>query len=94
MKRVDINWGVINQGKIILVDKKDELIIYLKSKGIATGCHYTPLHTQPLFADFSGPCPVAEEEYLKMITLPLHAELTNEEVRYIITSLNFFEKAK
>ena len=23
--------------------KRDELMIFLKSKGIATGCHYTPL---------------------------------------------------
>jgi len=73
-------------------DMKDELIIYLKSEGVSTGCHYTPLHTQPLFKDYSNPCPVAEREYERMITLPLHAALTDEEVGYVIQSLHDFEK--
>ena len=33
----------------IRVDKKNETILSLKNKGIATGCHYTPLSIQPLF---------------------------------------------
>ena len=32
----------------VRTERKEELIIYLKSKGIATGCHYTPLTMQPL----------------------------------------------
>lgn len=73
-------------------ERKDDLILYLKSKGIATGCHYTPLSMQPLFKPYSSPCPVAEGEYYKMITLPLHAELTNEEVNFIIYHLDKFEE--
>jgi len=73
-------------------DRKDELILYLKSRGIATGCHYTPLHMQPLFSRYQGECPIAEKEYYGMITLPLHADLTNDEVDYILNSLHSFEK--
>ena len=36
----------------VRADKRDELIIHLKSKGIATGCHYTPLTLQPLFKPY------------------------------------------
>lgn len=76
----------------IRAEKKDELILYLKSKGIATGCHYTPLSMQPLFKPYAKDCPIAEREYYKMITLPLHADLTNEEVDYIIEQLKRFNK--
>ena len=35
----------------IRAERRDDLMIYLKSKGIATGCHYTPLHTQPFYIE-------------------------------------------
>lgn len=78
----------------IRTENKDDLILYLKSKGIATGCHYTPLTMQPLFAPWKNHCPVAESEYYKMITLPLHADLTDEEVNFIIKNLISFENAE
>ncbi len=74
----------------IRTDMKNELIIHLKSRGIATGCHYTPLNTQPLFKAYSSPCPVLEKEYTRMITLPLHADLTDKEVEFILDSIRTF----
>lgn len=68
----------------IRVENRDELMIYLKSKRIATGCHYTPLSLQPLFKPFAKDCDYIEKEADKFITLPLHADLTNDEVDYII----------
>ena len=75
----------------IRAERRNELMIYLKSKGIATGCHYTPLHTQPLFKPFDGVCPFIEKEADKFITLPLHSDLTNEEVDYVIEHLRSFK---
>jgi perosamine synthetase len=72
--------------------KKNELIIFLKSKGIATGCHYTPLTMQPLFKPYASRCQVAETEYFKMITLPLHADLTTQETDYVIEALQVFDR--
>lgn len=74
----------------IRADKRDELIIHLKSRGIATGCHYTPLTLQPFFKPYKSPCPVAERAYYKMITLPLHVDLTEYEVDYIIAAIKDF----
>ena len=71
----------------VRADNKDKLILFLKSRGIATGCHYTPLSMQPLFKSFAKECPIAEREYNKMITLPLHADLTDAEVNYVIKAL-------
>ena len=74
----------------IRTDKRDELMIFLKSQGIATGCHYTPLSVQPLFKEWGYNCPYIESEANKFITLPLHADLTNEEVNYVIDKIKEF----
>ena len=71
-------------------DNRDDLMIFLKSKGIATGCHYTPLSIQPLFKAWSHNCPYIEKEADKFITLPLHADLADEEVDYILDNLSNF----
>ena len=76
----------------IRAEKRDDLMIYLKSKGIATGCHYTPLSMQPLFKPYAHDCDFIEKEHYKFITLPLHADLTNEEVDYVIDALREFDK--
>lgn len=68
-------------------ESRDELMIHLKSNGIATGCHYTPLSLQPLFKPYSFECEVAEREHSKLITLPLHVDLTTYEVQHIINCL-------
>jgi len=71
----------------IRTEQRNKLIIYLKSKGIATGCHYTPLSIQPLFKPYGENCSFIEKEADKFITLPLHADLKNEEVDYIIHNI-------
>ena len=75
----------------IRAQKRDELMIHLKSHGIATGCHYTPLSLQPLFKEWGGNCPYIEQEANRFITLPLHADLTDEEVNYIIEKIVQFK---
>jgi perosamine synthetase len=76
----------------IRAHKRDELMIYLKNKGIATGCHYTPLTLQPLFKPYAKGCEFIEKEADKFITLPLHVDLTNEEINYIIEHIVKFSK--
>ena len=66
---------------------RDRLMLHLKSKGIATGCHYTPLSMQPLFAPWGGTTPWVEREHQHFITLPLHADLTMDEVRYVVQEI-------
>ena len=73
-------------------DDRNDLMVFLKSKGIATGCHYTPLSTQPLFKSYSKKCHYIENEANKFITLPLHSDLTNEEVYYIIEMIKKYYK--
>jgi perosamine synthetase len=76
----------------IRAQRRDELIIHLKSKGIATSVHYMPLTVHPLFKPYDSRCPVAEKIWKTFITLPLHAELTNSEVDYIVEALEEFDR--
>ena len=71
----------------IRTDRKNEIMIHLKSKGIATGCHYTPLSVQPLFSEWGHNCPYIEKEIDRCITLPLHIDLSKSDIDYIITAL-------
>lgn len=71
--------------------KRDDLIIHLKEKGIATGVHFYPLTLQPLFKKYNNECPVAEKIWREFITLPSHIDLTNKEISYIINALNEFQ---
>jgi perosamine synthetase len=66
---------------------RDEMMMWFKSKGIATGCHYTPLSTQPLFKEWGNNCPFIENEVSSFITLPLHSDLKNQEIDFIVHTL-------
>lgn len=72
----------------IRVKDRKKLTLHLKTHGIATGCHYTPLTHQPLFRNYSGKCPYIESEIDKCLTLPLHADLTDAEVDYVLKCLS------
>jgi perosamine synthetase len=72
----------------IRAQKRDELMIHLKNKGIATGCHYTPLSIQPLFKKWGHNCPFIEKEIERCITLPLHCGLSRDEISYTVNAIN------
>jgi dTDP-4-amino-4,6-dideoxygalactose transaminase len=65
--------------------RRDELMAALKQRGIGTLIHYPiPLHLQPCFAALGGKAgdfPVAERAAQTILSLPLYAELRDEQVR-------------
>jgi perosamine synthetase len=71
----------------VRVPNKNDVILHLKSKGIATGCHYTPLSSQPLFNKWGNNCPYIEKEIENCITLPLHTDLTKSDIHYIVDEI-------
>lgn len=70
------------------VDRQD-LMAYLRGKGIQTSIHYPPIHHfsfhQQHFA--SGDLPLTEFVALHELTLPMYAGLKNEQIDYVITTL-------
>lgn len=73
---------------ILLPDLKtrDYLIQELKQKNIAAYFHYVPLHSAP-FGKQMGykeeDCPVTEDISSRLLRLPLHANLTIDDAKYV-----------
>lgn len=73
--------------------ERDDLILYLKERGVATSVHYMPLPQQAFFQRWNNQdTPVANDVWQYMISLPLHSLLTNEEVDYVLEHLHAYEK--
>lgn len=75
-------------------ERRDDLILHLKRKEIATSVHYMPLPLHPLFKHFSGHIPHAERVWKTMITLPLFPDLKDDEVDYIVDALREFDRPR
>ncbi len=63
----------------------------LSERGVQSGIHYpTPIPYQPAYAALGhkpGDFPVADEVMRSCISLPMFAELTNEQIEHVATSL-------
>lgn len=69
---------------VIRVKNRDEVQRKLKEKGIATGIHYPiPIHLQEAYAGMwkQGDFPIAERITPELLSLPMFAELTEEQVK-------------
>jgi perosamine synthetase len=64
--------------------KRNNLIDYLKDKNIHTSVHYRPLHLYTQFKEDESLFPVANTEWLKIITLPVHLNMSDDDIDYII----------
>ncbi len=75
--------------KIISGVDRDGLINFLGDKGIRAGVHYKPNHLLTYFAQSSPErLSVTENLYPKLLTLPLHPDLSMEEIDFIVEVLN------
>ncbi|HZW39602.1 MAG TPA: DegT/DnrJ/EryC1/StrS family aminotransferase [Ignavibacteriaceae bacterium] len=70
------------------VEERDALAAYLNENGVSTGLHYPiPLHLQKCFAHLGykrGDFPYAEKLAESGLSLPMYAELTNEQIEYVV----------
>ena len=71
---------------------RDSLINYLADKNIHTSVHFKPLHKySPLIQNRDYP--VADVEWLKLISLPVHNGMVEEDIDYVIYWVNkYFEE--
>lgn len=74
----------------IQVDNRDEVRNKLKEAGVPTAVHYPmPLHKQPVFAEYSHfDLPFSEQISSRVVSLPMHAYLTQNDMDIIIKCLN------
>ena len=70
---------------------RGRLAEHLQSKGISVGIHYPiPIHMQKAYLDVGyekGSFPVTEEYSGTILSLPMFAELNEEEIKYIVQNI-------
>ena len=70
--------------------QRDALQTHLTARGIATGIHYPiPVHLQKAFGE-SGSFPITERAARETLSLPMFAELTEEQIATVAATVNDF----
>lgn len=78
---------------VIEVDRRSELVNYLREKNIFVQIHYIPAHTMPYYRQYgweNGDLPIAEKYYTMCLSLPMYPTLTNEEQEFVIDQIHNF----
>ncbi len=80
---------------VVRLKKRDLLRSFLRERGIDTGIHYpVPLHLTPAYQALGYPShgsfPVAESLAREILSLPMYAELSDEQMEYLIETLKEF----
>ncbi|HSD59014.1 MAG TPA: DegT/DnrJ/EryC1/StrS aminotransferase family protein [Methanotrichaceae archaeon] len=74
---------------------REKLMDFLQGKGIASAVHYPkPIYDQPLYREMERDwprCPTAEDASKRVLSLPVHPSLKQEDLEYIAATLNSFE---
>jgi len=67
---------------------RKEIQKFMKNKGIQVGFHYQPNHLLSLYTDNKKPpLPITDKMFPKLLSLPLHPELTEHDVEFISSTL-------
>lgn len=70
-------------------NKRNLLMEKLLERGIESGLHYKPNHLVSFFKQFNPePLPVAEDLWSRTLTLPLHCNLSEEDILRVAQSVN------
>lgn len=74
----------------VLVENRNEFFDKAKKVGLNLQVHYIPVHTQPYYQNLGfrkGDFPLAEAYYKKAISLPLYPDLTDEDLKEIVSRI-------
>jgi dTDP-3-amino-3,4,6-trideoxy-alpha-D-glucose transaminase len=80
---------------VIRSKKRDQLRSFLRERGIDTGIHYpAPIHLTPAYQSLGYPSlgsfPIAESLAGEILSLPMFAELSGEQIEYVLSALHEF----
>jgi dTDP-3-amino-3,4,6-trideoxy-alpha-D-glucose transaminase len=69
---------------VVQTERRDELLVHLKSQGIGAAVHYpVPVHLQPAYHNLGygpGSLPVTETVAGQILSLPIYPEMSDEQV--------------
>ena len=91
------NFHVYNQ-YTVRVARRDDLRSHLKDAGIGTEIYYPlPMHLQNCFKDLGyqkGSFPVSERAAEEVLSLPIYAELSQDQLAYVVETIaEFFRRS-
>ena len=80
---------------VVQSDRRDELQRKLAAAGVQTGIHYpVPIHLQPAYSSLgyrAGDFPETEKQSQRVLSLPMFAELTDEQINLVAEALKQLE---
>jgi dTDP-4-amino-4,6-dideoxygalactose transaminase len=71
----------------VLVDHRDEVVGKLQQAQIYPGVHYRDNTVYGMYSDQAGQCPAAESASNRLLSLPLHLRLTQDDVLRVSQAL-------
>ncbi|HKJ88922.1 MAG TPA: DegT/DnrJ/EryC1/StrS family aminotransferase [Gammaproteobacteria bacterium] len=74
----------------LLGPNRDELVAFLKEEGVHPGVHYRNNMEYPIFAPYREPCPHAERASERVLSLPVHLNLSHADVEYVSDRIRAF----
>lgn len=74
----------------VLEGRRDELSLFLKDRDIETGVAYIPNHFHSFYREEGLVLPETEKVFEEIISLPLHFEISDEDLRTVIDSVQEF----
>ncbi len=82
---------------VVRSEHRDTLREHLESRGISASIHYPiPIHLQPAYKDLGykrGEFPVTEGLARRILSLPMYAELTSEQIEFVALTIRKFMSA-
>ncbi len=76
----------------VRVPDRDDFAGYLDDEGVGTGVYYpTPIHEQPAYADASADAPVAERAADRVLSLPVHPNVSADDLRHVAATIANYE---
>jgi len=70
---------------------RDRMIAHLQDHNIASGVHYYPCHLQPSYIHHKAIVPITTDIWKKILTLPIHPNITDEDLDRIVASIRSFK---
>ena len=82
---------------VVQADRRDDLRRFLAGRGVRTSIHYpVPIHLQTAAAELGlgpGSFPVAERQAARILSLPVHPELTSVQLRHVVGCIKDFYRS-
>ncbi|WP_153732393.1 UDP-4-amino-4,6-dideoxy-N-acetyl-beta-L-altrosamine transaminase [Sporosarcina obsidiansis] len=93
LEDTDSGWHLyIIQLDARLVEKsRKEVFDEMRALNIGVHVHYIPVYWHPYYQELGyekGICPKAEKWYAQALTLPIFAEMKDEDVEYVVNAIN------